>query len=185
MKINIKIVHDQDCQNPLEDDELVSMALFHQRYNLPNTHDVSAEHFSSWDAIESHIVEVLHAPVILPVYMLDHSGLAFSTTPFNYPWDSGQVGFIYATRDSIKKCFGVKRISQDLKATVAKQLKAVLEEYNQWQSGDCYGYQIEDEDGEIVDSCYGYIGRDVVNQAATEAVSAYVGAHINNIEVEY
>lgn len=185
MKINIKIVHDQDCESPLEDNELVSMALFHQRYSLPNTHDVSAEHFSSWDAIESHIAEVLHAPVILPVYMLDNWGLAFSTRSFNDPWDSEQVGFIYATRDCIKECFGVKRITQELKDRVAKQLESALEEYSVWQAGECYGYQIEDEAGNIVDSCYGYIGRDVVNWAAIESVSTYVGANINNIEVEY
>ena len=185
MKINIKIIHDQDCESPVDNDCLVSMALFHNRYTLPNTHDVSAEHFSSWDEIEQHIHDHLKAPVILPVYMLDHSGQAFSTTSFNDRWDSGQVGFIYATRDSIKECFGVKRITQELKDRVSKQLESALEEYNVWQSGECYGYQIEDEDGEVVDSCYGYIGRDVVNQAAVEAVSAYVGANVNIIEVEY
>lgn len=185
MKINIKIFHDPDCGNPTDNDGLAFMALFHNRYTLPNHHKINAESFNSWHEIEQHIHDQFKAPVILPVYLYDHSGLAFSTSSFSCNWDSGQVGFIYATRDSIKECFGVKRISQDLKAAVTEQLKVILEDYNQWQSGDCYGYQIEDEDGEIVDSCAGYIGREAVNQAATEAVSAYVGSHINDIEVEY
>ena len=32
------------------------------------------------------------APVKLPVYVLDHSGLAISTTSFGDPWDSWRAG---------------------------------------------------------------------------------------------
>jgi hypothetical protein len=34
--------------------------------------------------------------VILPVYMLDHSGVSISVRPFGDPWDSGLAGCIYA-----------------------------------------------------------------------------------------
>lgn len=33
--------------------------------------------------------------IVMPLYLLDHSGLAMQTTSFHDPWDSGQVGWVY------------------------------------------------------------------------------------------
>ena len=44
--------------------------------------------------------------VILPLYLYDHSGITMNTTGFSCPWDSGQVGWIYADADCIKKEYG-------------------------------------------------------------------------------
>lgn len=37
---------------------------------------------------------------------MDHSGLAMQTTSFNDPWDSGQVGWIYVSKEDALKEFG-------------------------------------------------------------------------------
>ncbi|MBQ1716696.1 MAG: hypothetical protein II025_02230, partial [Ruminococcus sp.] len=42
--------------------------------------------------------EIEKAYVVLPVYLLDHSGLSVSTHSFNDPWDSGQTGRTAATQ---------------------------------------------------------------------------------------
>ena len=44
--------------------------------------------------------------VILPLYLYDHSGITISTGPFSCPWDSGQVGWIYAPKDTFRKVTG-------------------------------------------------------------------------------
>lgn len=36
--------------------------------------------------------------VLLPIYVYQHSGTSMSTTPFSCEWDSGQAGFIYASK---------------------------------------------------------------------------------------
>ena len=41
---------------------------------------------------------------IQPVHLYEHSGIAMSVSPFNDPWDSCLVGFIYMTPDEIDKC---------------------------------------------------------------------------------
>ena len=46
------------------------------------------------------------ARVIVPLYVLDHSGVVFRTTPFCDPWDSGQIGWVYATDETIRTCLG-------------------------------------------------------------------------------
>jgi len=41
--------------------------------------------------------------VILPVYIYDHSGITLNTVGFSDPWDSGQVGWIYASKGKFLK----------------------------------------------------------------------------------
>jgi hypothetical protein len=41
----------------------------------------------------------------------------------------------------------------------SESARAFLESYTAWANGECYGYSIED-DGEHVDSCWGYYGND-------------------------
>ena len=47
-------------------------------------------------AVDDAMLKVISEKYItLPLYLMDHSGLAMQTTSFNDPWDSGQVGWIY------------------------------------------------------------------------------------------
>lgn len=58
--------------------------------------------------------------VILPLYLYDHSGITISTGPFSCPWDSGQVGWIYAPKDTFRKATGYSEdelFSTDTKRT--------------------------------------------------------------------
>ena len=44
--------------------------------------------------------------MILPLYLYDHSGITMNTTGFSCPWDSGQVGWIYADKRRIEAEYG-------------------------------------------------------------------------------
>jgi len=66
-----------------------------------------AEADSAWideflnDAEEGELQDILDSLdkyIILPLYLYDHSGITMSTGPFSCPWDSGQVGWIYAPK---------------------------------------------------------------------------------------
>jgi hypothetical protein len=48
------------------------------------------------------LTEQIQGLVILPLYLYDHGGITISCSPFSCPWDSGQVGWIYADYDMIK-----------------------------------------------------------------------------------
>ena len=41
--------------------------------------------------------------ILLPLYLYDHSGITMNTTGFSCSWDSGQVGFIYASKARFKE----------------------------------------------------------------------------------
>lgn len=59
-----------------------------------------------WEMVEEElssgeflgIVEYLGKYVILPLYLYDHGSITMSTGAFSCPWDSGQVGWIYASK---------------------------------------------------------------------------------------
>ena len=92
--------------------------------------------------------------VIKTVYMLEHSGIAFSTSPFCDRWDSGAVGFIYADGDDVSSWFGGMRASRD---KVEEILDAEVERYSAWANGESYAVMLSKGD-EMVDCVGGYIG---------------------------
>ena len=58
---------------------------------------------------ESDLVELLNALpdcVLLPLYLYDHSGITMNTGGFSCPWDSGQVGWIFADGNAIRREYG-------------------------------------------------------------------------------
>lgn len=103
--------------------------------------------------------------VILPLYLYDHSGLIIRTYPFSCPWDSGQVGWIYATHEKIKEEFG--KINEETLKKTEEILRTEVKEYNHYINGDVYGYvlqrikvcpQCNQEVIEEIDSCFGFYG---------------------------
>ncbi len=86
------------------------------------------------DAIEAWAEENL---AILPLYLYDHSGITMNTTGFSCNWDSGQVGYIYITKEEYEKYWG-NFFSQE---KACKFLRAEVEEYDQYLTGEVYGVE--------------------------------------------
>ena len=100
---------------------------------------------------DDHILEEISKDhVILPVYMYRHSGDTISTEPFSDPWDSGQIGWIYADRNSIVAQFGDMN---DFTIPLAKQLlENEISTWNDYIMGENYSYDLVNEKtGEVVD----------------------------------
>jgi len=93
--------------------------------------------------------------IILPLYLYDHSGITMNTTGFNCRWDSGQVGWIYITPEDIKKEYSVEVIDEKLKKKVTDLLRGEVKVYDQYLTGNIYGYSIDEP---INDSCWGFFG---------------------------
>ncbi len=148
-----KLFSDDDPQNPREnDDNFGKMVCWHRNYILGDKHDFKTpDDFQEW--LDEHKVAV-----ILPLYLYDHSGITMRTGPFSCPWDSGQVGWVYVTREDILKEYGGKRVTKKMLKDTEKVLQCEVETYDQYLTNDVYGYVIEDATGEDVDSCWGFFG---------------------------
>jgi hypothetical protein len=156
----IKVFIDDDPQSPRDWDNAGTMLCFHGRHNLGDKSDLISSDFSGWEELREYLAKEKDAVVILPLYLFDHSGLTMATTPFNCPWDSGQVGFIFITRAKAVAEWGKKLCTSKVKEMATKCLEAEVETYDQYLRGEVYGYIIEDNEGNHIDSCWGFYEKD-------------------------
>lgn len=177
-KYKIEIIPDECPPDPREDDNLGTMVCFHNRYTLGDKHDYDSDCYRSWDEMKEDIIKTEKVGVILPLYLYDHSGITMNTTGFSCPWDSGQVGWIYITKEKIHQEYGWKRITEKRAEKIREYLRNEVKGYDQYLTGDIYGYRITDiETEEEVDSCWGYYG---VEYCMSEAES--VVRHMMNTD---
>lgn len=175
----LKIVNCVAEFSPLEFCNLGTMACVHRRYNLGHEnakqdlinairkskkYNEKLENNYDFSKI-SQLFEVANLlgdvfAVTLPLYLYDHSGITISTEPFSCPWDSGQVGFIYVTKEKVYEEYSVKRISRKTVELIERCLKSEVKTYDHFLTGNVYGFEIVDEDDDILDSCYGFFGTD-------------------------
>jgi hypothetical protein len=111
--LHLKIWRDEIAENPRGyGNNLGKIVTWHQRYDDT---DPGAIRFDGPVAARKYVAEA--GGVILPVYLLDHSGITISTSKFSNAWDSGLYGVIYATGDDIlngrhSRCAEIRRAAQ-------------------------------------------------------------------------
>lgn len=162
--VKITIELDTDAESPREWSPFGEMLCWHRRYKLGDKHEYSNPSDFTPDK----------RGVCLPLYLYDHSGITMSTKPFSCPWDSGRVGYIYASPDAIRKEYGVKRITKAIRERVTAVLMQEVETYDQFLTGEVYGYVIETPDDDNADSCWGFFGLDYAIGEAKSAAKHYV-----------
>lgn len=144
---HILVQHDLYYGSPHSDeDSRVKFAFSHKRYSLPNDSGLDLLTMNGWKEVEESLRSQCEAKTILPVYMLDHSGVTIRTTPFGDRWDSGQIGFAYSDR------------SDDENA-----LRDEVSLYDSYLGGDVYFYEECDAAGNVLDDgdrCYEFFGSD-------------------------
>ena len=155
----VEIFLDDNPNDPREDCNSGTMCLFHKRYRLGDKHD-----YNSPEDLKLFINE--NEVVWLNVYGYDHGGLTIKTSPFSCPWDSGQLGVIFVTKEEVVKNFG--DFSEESIAKAEKCLQAEVSLYDDYVQGNVYGFRVLDGDNEI-DSCWGFYGYDHKESGLLEA----------------
>ena len=179
---------DMSC-DPRNDDNVGIMVCWHQRYKLGDEQPECSP--AEWEqmlacsvdevvnSLDDHsegysgeIARVIREKVVmLPLFLMDHSGLSISAREFNDHWDSCQVGWIYVTSKSIA--------SEGIEDPEGL-LRAEVKEYDRYLRGDIYGFVLEqitrceccgNVDYEGVDSCWGFGGDDIESNGMLENIS--------------
>lgn len=168
----VKIMFDDVAENPREWYNLGTVVINCDHVNVPCDRRDSPDTF--WKTLASEISdeprkiskdEVSKYFLMLPIYIYDHSGVTISTTPFSCSWDSGQVGYIYVSHDTIKKEYGKidTQTLEQAKNVLIREIQA-LDDY---LTGTVYGYVLYAKNTcrecghtsyDEVDSCWGYFG---------------------------
>jgi hypothetical protein len=181
----IKIIQDSDPMDPRDNDNLGTMVCYSRRHNVGDKHEYATpEAFKEW------LDENKDKIVLLPLYMLDHSGITMSTSSETFracdpqAWDWGCVGVIYVTKEKIRQEYSLKRNVRRQRIEKVKEiLRAEVEEYDQYLRGDVYGYQIVNPDGDDGHSCWGFFGSDHTKSGLLESAQSEIDAEVRNIQL--
>lgn len=121
----------------------------------------------------------------MPVYAYIHGNVrikAADSNPFSCPWDSGQSGFVYATREAVFREYGGKRMTKRIREAARNLLRAEVETFSQYLNGDVW-LLTHVKDGEIVECCGGYYGWDYAMQEAKEWAAQAAACNETQMEV--
>jgi hypothetical protein len=146
----ILIEQDDNPINPrMENFNLGQMICHHKRYFLGDKHNKSTDEVLNMLAGKQKDI------VVLPLYLYDHSVITMNTTGFSCRWDSGMVGCIYADYVNIRSWYGVKKVTKKLIEKVKDTFRSEVKAYDDYISGNVYGYVIKKDD-EDMDRSWGY-----------------------------
>ena len=169
----IKLEPDDNIYETSRDwDNLGTMVCWHKRYTLGDW-KVVKEDFPNVDDFRDFTNE--NQLIYLELHLYDHSGISISSRSFlgrahHAEWDSGQVGWIYATIEKIKEEYGWKRLSKQRIALIIKILEAEVKTYNHYISGNIWWFGITDSQGEEIESCGNFLGYDEAKKEAKEEI---------------
>ncbi len=163
----LRVEWDKYPPNPLEEDNesIVHWFTKHKTHHLFSNTKVDSDFVSSWGDIKRHLEEQYSPEVMLPIYMLDHSGITVKTTPFNNPFDSGQVGYVFIDEEQMRKLSLTKKLAEEF-------LNAQVEIYDDYLTGNVVYCEIY-KDGEEVASCGGFYGDDMMSNGVLEFVEEH------------
>ena len=179
-EFKIQIHQDELGESPREWDNFSKLALFHNHYNLPNEDNLAVE-----DAID-----ILNDPdyFAMLIWGYDHSMLAIKTGarvyPFNCPWDSGQLGIVYVSKNDVRREYSVKRISAKAQEKAFSLMRSEVEIYNYYLTGQVYFYWIVDPDGNELDSCGGFYGQEWRENGLLEYAENSIDYHAKEYQAE-
>jgi hypothetical protein len=161
------VTYDDCAESPREWDNLTKMLFFGKHKHLGDKHNINADDYNGWNELEEAIKKEYDVVMIKKVYAYIHSGMTISTQPFSCPWDSGVLGFVIITKADLRKEYNWKVLTQKRINEVYNRLDNIMDgevkELDYYVSGDVYGFRIEDKNGDIEDSCYGFYGYDIQN----------------------
>ncbi len=183
--LNIYIVPDDDPQtsDPMEFDMLGKQVYWHRRHNLGHCYKETNK-YSPEEWLESKLEDGLYITwvemdepkpefiqfllekfeennLVIPVHSYEHGGITISASGKRAGWDmfdSGQLGFVYVSHEDIKREYNVKRLTKKVLEQAEKTLRGEVKTYDDYLTGQVYGYIIEDESEEQLDSCWGFLG---------------------------
>jgi hypothetical protein len=173
-KYKLNLYCDESAENPRNWENAGTMVCWHRKYALGDKHDFTDVR----DFLDSP--EAKSAYIILPVFLYDHRYQKLSNQSFlgraqHAEWDSGQVGWIYVSEEKAKEIFCFEPTEEN-KAAVTERLQEETEIYSDYLEGNCYGYSIEDSNGEQIDCCGGFYGEnlnEVLQQMTQQAGLEY------------
>lgn len=176
---------------------------FHRRYILGHEQPkcspeewfeskLGEEMYEKWEKIKTNKIDYLpylikefgKKNLLIPVYADEYGGITIKANGGRAGWDSfdsGQLGFVYAPHEKILEEFGNKNLTEKVLDGAEKCLIAEVDSYNDYLTGNVWGYEISNENGDVLDSCWGLVGD---SKYALEEAKLLIPAYVKEREQE-
>lgn len=176
----VDVEYDPDAENPVGNWDMVGTIVLGNRCRYAFGHE-SADYETLRDLADDP------NNIVLPVYMYDHSGITINTTGFSCPWDSGQVGIIYCTKQKAVHEFGKKVCTKKVREAAIRCMVGEIKTVDQYLTGQVYGFRVYNPEGEEVDSCWGFYGESdyCLSEGLSSARSFEEEAQQESLELGY
>lgn len=178
-KAQAELVYDPDATNPREGDNLGTILIAPSKSHWVASPDATVDTsiplgnnpYEHWKNLRREQLKFKKSDIAIayPITKYEHGSISLSLG-YNSGWDYGVIGFIYVTKETLRKYYGVNRITQTVIAEAKNRLQSELDMLSRWLNGECYGWYIKeyalDDDGldwvevDTLDSCWGYLDKE-------------------------
>ena len=178
-KVQAELVYDQDATTPREWDNLGTILIAPNKAHWIATSpddivDTSIPFGNNphehWENLRrDQNLKKSEIAIAYPITKYEH-GEIFLQLGHKSGWDHDVVGFIYVTKETLRKEYGAKRITKSVIERAENHLRDELGTLTAWLNGDCYGWRIKEyaltDDGldwkevDTLDACWGYFDKE-------------------------
>lgn len=178
-KVQAELVYDQDATTPHGQDNLGTILIApnksHWVASPGSVVDTSIPFGNSpyehWENLRREQLNLKKSDIAIayPVTKHEHGEISLSLG-YKQGWERGVVGFVYVTKETLRKEYGVNRITKSIIERAKNCLQSELDMLTAWLNGDCYGWQIKEyaltddglgwEEVGILDDCWGYFDKE-------------------------
>ena len=178
-KVQAELIYDQHATNPRECDNLGTILIAPNKAHWVASRDdvvdtsipLGNNPYEHWNNLRREQLKLKKSDIAIayPITKYEHGEISLQLG-YKQGWDYGVVGFVYVTKEQVRKCYGVDRITKSIIERATNCLQDELDMLTHWLNSDCYGWQIKEyaltDDGldwkevDVLDACWGYFGKE-------------------------
>ena len=177
-KAKAELIYDQDATNPREGDNLgtilIAPSKSHWIAGRDDIVDTSIPFGNNpcedWENLRREQLNLKKSDIAVayPITLHEHGEISLSLG-YKSGCERGVIGFIYVTKEQVRKCYGVKRITKSILESAENCLQSELDTLTAWLNGDCYGWKLEEytltddldwKEVDTLEACWGYFDKE-------------------------
>lgn len=155
-----EVVSDAYAEHPYRGCDMLSRMVFSRTFShlayCPEVSKIAQQDWSNFGK-EAPWDKLIY---ITPIYAYSHGYTTFSLRPFSDLWDSGQVGWLFVTREAAEQNWP-KYGGWVLAKCAERQANQEFKVFEDWVDDGAWGWRVKDKDGKVVESCWRYYERDI------------------------
>ena len=178
-KVQAELVYDQDATSPREWDNLGTILITPNKSHWVASPDSVVDTsipfgknpHEHWENLRREQLKLKKSDIAIayPITKYEHGSISLSLG-YKQGWDYTVSGFVYVTKETLRKEYGVNRITKSIIECAKNCLQSELDMLTAWLNGECYGWQVKEyaltddglewEEVGILDASWGYFDKE-------------------------